>query len=44
VAELLGISVHTVADHMKSIYRKLHVSGRAEASLEGVRRGLIDLK
>lgn len=44
VARLLEISVHTVADHMKSIYRKLHVSGRAEASLEGVRRGLIDLR
>jgi len=44
VAQLLDISVHTVADHMKSIYRKLHVSGRAEASLEGVRRGIIDLR
>jgi len=44
VAQLLDISVHTVADHMKAIYRKLHVSGRAEASLEGVRRGIIDLR
>lgn len=44
VAQVLEISVHTVADHMKAIYRKLHVSGRAEAALEGVRRGLIDLR
>lgn len=44
VAQVLDISVHTVADHMKAIYRKLHVSGRAEAALEGVRRGLIDLR
>lgn len=43
-AEVLDISSHTVADHVKSIYRKLHVSGRAEASLEGVRRGLIQLR
>lgn len=41
VAGELGISVHTVGDHVKNIYRKLQVSNRAEATLQAVRRGLI---
>ncbi len=41
VAAELGISVHTVGDHVKSIYRKLEVSNRAEATLQAARRGLI---
>lgn len=40
VATLLGISPHTVRDHIKSIYRKLDVSSRAEATLEAQRRHL----
>ncbi len=43
IADCLAISVHTAAGHMKSVYRKLHVSGRAEAVREGIRRGLIRL-
>ncbi|WP_309045316.1 response regulator transcription factor [Marinobacter sediminicola] len=41
IAEFLGVSVNTVASHIKAIYRKLNVSGRAEATLEAVRMGLI---
>lgn len=41
ISELLDVSVNTVASHIKAIYRKLNVSGRAEATLEAVRMGLI---
>ncbi len=41
IASQLGISRHTVADHVKQIYRKLGVSSRAEAALEAMRRGMI---
>lgn len=40
-ASRLGLSEHTVASHLKSIYAKLGISGRAEATLEAVRRKLI---
>lgn len=42
-ADRLGISRHTVADHVKSIYRKLTVNSRAEAVSKGLRKGLISL-
>jgi DNA-binding NarL/FixJ family response regulator len=41
IAKQLNISRHTVADHVKQIYRKLGVSSRAEAALEAMRRGMI---
>ena len=41
VAQLLELSIHTVAGYLKEIYRKLRVSTRAEATLEAARRGLI---
>lgn len=41
IARLLDISANTAAGHIKSIYRKLNVSGRAEAALEAVQLGLI---
>lgn len=41
-AELLELSPNTVSSYVKAIYRKLNISSRAEASLEAVRRGLID--
>lgn len=44
VARLQGISVNTVGDHVKSIYRKLAVSSRSEAVFEAVQAGLIRLR
>lgn len=41
IAQQLGLSRHTIADHIKQIYRKLDVSSRAEATLEAARRGLV---
>lgn len=41
VAESLGITRNTAAGFIKSIYRKLKVSSRAEAALEAARMGLI---
>lgn len=41
IAQALGISRHTVGDHVKSIYRKLNIGSRAEAALEARRLGLI---
>lgn len=40
VAESLGIAESTVASHIKSIYRKLGISNRAEASWHATRLGL----
>ncbi|MFM7332563.1 MAG: response regulator [Brachymonas sp.] len=42
ISKQLGISRHTVADHVKQIYRKLGVSSRAEAALEAVHRGIVN--
>ncbi|MBC7769024.1 MAG: response regulator transcription factor [Phycisphaerales bacterium] len=44
VARLHAISPHTVADHVKSIYRKLAVNSRSEAVFEAVQAGLIRFK
>jgi DNA-binding NarL/FixJ family response regulator len=41
IALQFGLSRHTVADHIKQIYKKLNVSSRAEAALEAARRGLV---
>jgi DNA-binding NarL/FixJ family response regulator len=41
IAGHLGLSRHTVVDHVKALYRKLNVSSRAEAALEATRRGLV---
>jgi DNA-binding NarL/FixJ family response regulator len=40
-ADLKHISYHTVTSHIKSIYRKLHISTRAEAVHEAVKRHLL---
>ncbi|PWR25979.1 response regulator transcription factor [Zavarzinia aquatilis] len=40
-AGVLGLADQTVAGYVKSIYRKLQVSSRAEAALEAARRGLV---
>jgi DNA-binding NarL/FixJ family response regulator len=39
----LSISYHTVADHVKAIYRKLHVHSRSSAVYKGLQHGLISL-
>jgi DNA-binding NarL/FixJ family response regulator len=40
-ARVLGLTSHTVAGSVKSIYRKLNVSSRAEAAVEAMRRGIV---
>lgn len=40
-ADLKHISYHTVTSHIKSIYRKLHITTRAEAVHEAVKRHLL---
>ena len=42
VASALEVSRNTAAGFIKSVYRKLRISSRAEAALEAVRRGLVD--
>ncbi len=44
IATQLGLSSHTVATHIKHIYRKLEVSSRAEAVFEACQMGIIRLK
>jgi DNA-binding NarL/FixJ family response regulator len=39
-AELMGVSYHTAARHVKNLYGKLGISGRAEAVSEAIRLGL----
>ncbi|HYW03049.1 MAG TPA: response regulator transcription factor [Gammaproteobacteria bacterium] len=41
ISRLLGITPNTAAGYIKTIYRKLNVSSRAEAVLEAVRMGLV---
>ncbi|MCF8149105.1 MAG: response regulator transcription factor [Burkholderiaceae bacterium] len=41
IATLLGLSRHTIIDYIKSLYRKLNVSSRAEAAVVATRRGLV---
>lgn len=40
-AEILGISAHTVASHVKAIYQKMAVNSRSEAVFEAIQNGLI---
>ena len=42
IALQFGLSKHTIADYIKTVYRKLNVSSRAEAALEAARRGLVN--
>ena len=41
IAGALSVSANTLKSHMKSIYRKLDVSSRADAVREGRALGLI---
>ena len=40
-AELMAISPHTVSGYIKEIYKKMHVSSRAEVTTEAIRLGLV---
>jgi DNA-binding NarL/FixJ family response regulator len=44
VAAALGISAHTVGDHIKAIYRKLSVNSKTEAIFEGRQKGWLSLR
>jgi DNA-binding CsgD family transcriptional regulator len=41
VADVLGLSRHTVRGYVRDVYRKLGISSRAEATMEAVQRGLV---
>jgi two-component system nitrate/nitrite response regulator NarL len=41
IASLMGIKWFTVNDHIKSIYKKLNVSSRAEAAVLATKHGLV---
>ncbi len=43
IADVLGISEHTVKDHLKNILLKLHVSDRTEAVTAALQRGILRL-
>ncbi|HSJ78119.1 MAG TPA: LuxR C-terminal-related transcriptional regulator, partial [Erythrobacter sp.] len=43
VAEKLGLTAHTVAGYIKSIYAKLGISNRAEAARRAARLGLTEI-
>ncbi len=42
IAELTGISQHTVSTHIRKIYRKLSVHSRGEAVYEALQLGIVD--
>ncbi len=44
IASMLGLSYHTVATHIKHVYRKLHVSSRSEAVYEAEQLGIIRIR
>jgi DNA-binding NarL/FixJ family response regulator len=41
IGQALGISTNTVQHHIRSIYRKLQVSTKSEATLVAIRRGYV---
>jgi DNA-binding NarL/FixJ family response regulator len=41
IGTVMGISRHTVGDHVKNIYRKLNISSRAEAAMQAKGMGLV---
>lgn len=42
VGDMLGISRNTTAGYVKTLYRKLNVNSRAEATLAATRRGIVN--
>ncbi len=43
IAELLGISKHTVAGYVRDVYRKLNLNSRAEATMAAAQRGFVSV-
>lgn len=43
IAEILNLSIHTIAHYIKDLYRKLDVSTRAEAAIIACRMRLIEI-
>lgn len=43
IADVTGLSIHTVGDHIKAIYRKLSVNSRSEAIYEARSNGWISI-
>jgi DNA-binding NarL/FixJ family response regulator len=43
IAELLGLSKHTVAGYVRDVYRKLSINSRAEATVAAAQRGMLNL-
>ena len=41
VAEHMGVTANTAAGYIKTVYKKLNVRSRAEATIEAVRMGLV---
>ena len=41
IADLLGVSIHTIGTYIKRIYRKLHVNSRGEAVFEAQQMGIL---
>ncbi|MBD3671219.1 MAG: response regulator transcription factor [Gammaproteobacteria bacterium] len=42
IGEALGLSPNTVATHIKSIYRKLNITSKSEATLRAFKLGLLE--
>lgn len=43
-ADLLGLTANTVKGYVKTLYSKLGVNSRAEATSEAIRRGFVDMR
>lgn len=41
IASELSLSIYTIMDHIKHIYKKLHISSRAEAAIKAQKMGLM---